>query len=161
MFEENNTASPKLLKLLAKDVNASERFVRHCLSVFAASALLKTLYGSSLQFRTRSDYASNTLFPQPLPDGYAFSENPKAEERIHYFIECFDGTMPESVMRATITKHIEFYDNGNWEPSTPYPIIVLICRDERLKTKVAKWVQKTVAEGWSDDLCFELLLVTP
>lgn len=161
VLEENNTASPKLLMLLAKDVNASERFVRHCLSVFAASVQLKTLYGSSLQFRTRSDYASNTLFPQPLPDGYAFIENPKTEERTHYFIECFDGTMPESVMRATITKHIEFYDNDNWEPNTPYPTIVLICRDERLKTKVEKWAQKAIAEGWSDDLRLELLLVTP
>jgi hypothetical protein len=161
VLEENGMVSPKLLKLLAKDVNASERFIRHCLSVFAASMQLKILYGSSLQFRTRSDYAGNTLFPQPLPDGYAFTEDPKTEERTHYFIECFDGTMPESVMRATITKHIEFYDNDNWEPNTPYPTIVLICRDERLKTKVDKWVQKAVAEGWSDDLQFELLLVTP
>ena len=161
VLAENDTASPKLLKLLAKDLNASERFIRHCLSVFAASVQLKTLYGSSLQFRTRSDYASNTLFPQPLPDGYAFSEDPKTEERTHYFIECFDGTMPESVMRATITKHIEFYDNDDWGSDTPYPTITLICRDERLRTKVEKWVQKTVAEGWSDDLCCELLLVTP
>lgn len=161
MLAENDIASPKLVKLLAKDERASDRFVRHCLSILGAAAQLKSLYGKNLQFRTRSDYAGNTLFPQPLPDGYAFIESPGTEERTHYFIECFDGTMPESVMRATITKHIEFYDNGNWESDTRYPSIVLICRDERLKTKVEKWVQKAVAEGWSDNLHFELLIVAP
>jgi len=147
---------PKLLKLLAKDDRASERFVRHCLSILRASVQLKAVHGETLQFRTRSDYAGNELFPQPLPDGYAFIE--ANGTRTHYFVECFDGTMPESVMRATIAKHIEFYDNDNWTSDTPYPTIVLICRDERLKAKVEKWVEKAVAEGWSDDITFELLL---
>ncbi len=159
VLAEDIDLSPKVLKLLAKDINASDRFIRHCLSILAASVQLKTMYGDKLQFRTRSDYAGNKLFPQPLPDGYAFIE--KDSERTHYFIECFDGTMPESVMRATITRHIEFYDNDNWNSDSSYPTIVLICHDERLKTKVEKWVQKAVAEGWSDDLRFELLLRTP
>lgn len=159
VLAEDNDLSPKVIKLLAKDVNASDRFIRHCLSIFAAHVQLNSLHGNELQYRTRSDYYANTLFPRPLPDGYAFIE--KQGERTHYFIECFDGTMPESVMRATITKHIEFYDNDNWTSDTPYPTIVLICRDERLKTKVGKWVQKAIAEGWSDDLQFELLLITP
>lgn len=153
---ENDTVSPKLVKLLAKDEHASDRFVRHCLSILSAAVQLKRQYGDTLQFRTRSDYAGNELFPQPLPDGYAFIQN--KEKRTHYFIECFDGTMPESVMRATITRHVEFYDNDNWESDTPYPTIVLICRDERLKTKVEKWVQKSLDEGWSDDVRFEALL---
>ena len=147
---------PKLLKLLAKDQNASERFVRHCLSILGARVQLKTIHGDALQFRTRSDYAGNELFPQPLPDGYAFTETNC--KRTHYFVECFDGTMPESVMRATISKHIEFYDNDNWTSDLAYPTVVLICRDERLKIKVKKWVQKAVAEGWSDDVEFEILL---
>ena len=159
VLEENGIASPKQATLLAKDFNASDRFIRHCLCILAASVQLRTMYGDKLQFRTRSDYAGNKLFPQPLPDGYAFIE--KDSERTHYFIECFDGTMPESVMRATITRHIEFYDNDNWASDSLYPTIALICRDERLKTKVEKWVQKATSEGWSDDLRFELLLRTP
>ena len=152
----NDVYNPKLLKLLAKDEHASDRFVRHCLSILNASVKLKSIHGDALQFRTRSDYAGNELFPQPLPDGYAFSET--NGKRTHYFVECFDGTMPESVMRATISKHIEFYDNDNWTSDTPYPTIYLICRDERLKAKVDKWVQKAVAEGWSDDVQFEIIL---
>jgi hypothetical protein len=159
VLAEDIDLSPKVIKLIAKDVNASDRFVRHCLSIFAANVQLKGLHGNQLHYRTRSDYAGNKLFPQPLPDGYAFIE--KQGKRTHYFIECFDGTMPESVMRATITRHIEFYDNDNWTSDTLYPTIVLICRDERLKTKVEKWVQKAIAEGWSNDLRFELLLRTP
>lgn len=155
---DDSSFSPKVLKLLNKDTNASERFVRHCLSILSASVQLGGLYGSGLQCRTRSDYHANMLFPQPLPDGYAFIQN--KDTRTHYFIECFDGTIPESVMRTTITKHIEFYDNDNWTSDTPYPTAVLICRDERLKTKVDKWVQKAVAEGWSDEVRFESMVVS-
>lgn len=61
-------------------------------------------------------------------------------------------------MRVTIAKHIEFYDNDNWTSDTPYPTIVFICRDERLRAKVEKWTEKALAEGWSDDVKFEILL---
>lgn len=153
---ENENYSKKFLKLLAKDVNASDRFVRHCLNILSAAVQLKGVHGDKLQFRTRSDYAGNELFPQSLPDGYVFMQN--GNNRTHYFVECFDGTMPESVMRAAISKHIEFYDNDNWTTDAAYPTVLLMCRDERLKAKVEKWVQKAQAEAWSDDVRFELLL---
>lgn len=156
VLAKDNNYSSRMLKLLAKDVNASDRFIRHCLSICAANVQLQNLYGEALQYRTRSDYFANELFPRPLPDAYAFIE--KQSKRTHFFVECFDGTMPESVMRAVILKHIEFYDNDNWASDVPYPTTVLICRDERLKTKVEKWVQKAVADGWSNDLKFEILL---
>jgi hypothetical protein len=158
VLQNDSSYSPRLLKLLAKDKNASDRFIRHCLSILAANAQLKTTYGSTLQFRTRSDYAGNELFPQPLPDGYAFIKNVGTKERTHYFIECFDGTMPESVMRATIAKHVEFYDNDNWTTDAAYPTVLLICRDDRLKTKVDKWKQKALDGAWSDDVVFESMI---
>ena len=71
---EDTDLSPKVLQLLAKDVNASDRFIRHCLSIFAANIQLEAVYGNELHYRTRSDYYANTLFPRPLPDGYAFIE---------------------------------------------------------------------------------------
>lgn len=55
--------TPKLLKLLAKDEHASDRFGRHSLSILRASVQLKTTHSDELQFRTRSDYAGNELFP--------------------------------------------------------------------------------------------------
>ncbi len=161
VLDANDDYGSKLLKLLVKDMNASERFVRHCLNIFQASIQLGTLYGTEkagLQFRTRSDYAGNELFPQPLPDGYAFTENAKTKERVHYFIECFDGTMPESVMRKTITKHVDFYDNDNWTTDALYPTVLLMCRDERLRVKVDKWVTKAIDDAWSDDVRFKILL---
>ena len=160
VIQENDTISPKLAKLIVKDEHASDRFIQHCLNILATSAQLKSMYGDKLQFRIRSDYAGNELFPQPLPDGYAFIENPKTKTRTHYFLECFDGTMPESVMRATITKHIDWYDNDNWTTDAAYPTVILICRDERLKTKVNKWIQKVLDEAWSDDVRFETLLAS-
>ena len=158
---ETTEYSPRFLKLLTKDSDASDRFIRHCLSILAANTQLKKLYGNELQFRTRSDYAGNELFPQPLPDGYAFIENPKAKVRTHYFVEVLDGTMPEPVMRATITKHIDWYDEDNWTTDVAYPTVLLICRDERLKAKVEKWVLKALDEAWSDNVQFEILLRTP
>ncbi|OGL22640.1 hypothetical protein A2707_04985 [Candidatus Saccharibacteria bacterium RIFCSPHIGHO2_01_FULL_45_15] len=160
-LKTDNVYDTKLLKLLAKDSNASDRFIRHCLSVLAASVQLSGLYGTEhtqLQFRTRSDYAGNELFPQALPDGYAFTENAKTKERTHYFVECFDGTMPDSVMRKTITKHVDWYDNDNWTTEALYPTVLLLCRDERLKAKVDKWVTKILDDAWSDDVQFKTLL---
>jgi hypothetical protein len=63
-------------------------------------------------------------------------------------------------MRATITKHIDWYDNDNWTTDAAYPTVILICRDERLKTKVNKWIQKVLDEAWSDDVRFETLLAS-
>ena len=64
-------------------------------------------------------------------------------------------------MRATITKHIDWYDEDNWTTDVAYPTVLLICRDERLKAKVEKWVLKALDEAWSDNVQFEILLRTP
>jgi hypothetical protein len=154
LAEDPKRFSKQILRRIKKDDLASDRFVRHCLSIYRAAMQLKRMHGNDLKFFTASGLNAFDYFPKPLPDGFASKNNE------YYMIECFDNTMPESVMRQKITKYVDHFDGGDWTPDSPYPTVLLICRDERLRNKVEKWVTKSLDEGWSNELDIKTLLTS-
>ena len=67
----------QVLRNIKKDVDASDRFVRHCINIFAVFAKLKELYGRLRVIAFTSILRVTWLvekaegFPKPLPDAFA------------------------------------------------------------------------------------------
>ena len=143
----------QILRNIRKDVNASERFVTHCLNVFAVYSKFKELYGDSFKFFTKSYLTKFDYFPNPLPDAYVSFDKTKTGGKLqHYILECFDSTMPDFAMKKRVEQLVEHADSGDWTPKAPHPEILLVCETERLQNKAKKWAAKALDEGWTDNL---------
>lgn len=150
--------SSRVLNNIKRDEHASDRFAGHCINVFAIYARLKELHGkvsgSAFHFYTRSYMTSDKAegFPNPLPDAFASFRAQAGQPLKHYLIECFDDTMPQSVMRKRIEQLVDHADSEEWALTTDYPNILLVCETERLKMPMERWAKRAVENGWVTDL---------
>jgi hypothetical protein len=146
----------QVIRNIRNDVRASDRFARHCLTIYSTYSRLNELYGYSFKFFTSSYLHGFDYFPNPLPDAYIkFNKNNtnnKTEELKHYLVECLDDTMPESVMRKKLLGLVNHADSGEWAPKTTYPIILLVCSNDKLYKKAKVWALKAQDYSWTKDL---------
>ena len=152
-----------VLKNIKRDVDVSDRFVRHCINIFAVYARLREQYGevsgNSFHFYTKSYMVDDKAegFPMPLPDGLASFRMISDHRLKHYLIECFDDTMPQSVVRKKIERLVDHADGEEWSLTSPYPVILLVCETERLRKLVRQWSQQESDRGWSNDLVINVV----
>lgn len=148
----------QVLRNIKKDVDASDRFVRHNINIFAVQAKLKELYndvsGVGFRFYTKGYMIGDKAegLPKPLPDAFTSIKIAEDKSTKHYLIECFDDTMPQSVMRKRIEKLIDHSDNDEWTLTEKYPTILLVCETERLRKTVQRWANAEVKRSWSTEL---------
>lgn len=153
----------QVLRNIKKDTSASERFVRHCINIFSVYAKLKEQYGktsdSGFYFYTKSYMVGYIVdsFPKPLPDAFVSFKVSADRQVRHSVVECFDDTMPHSVMRRKIERIIDHADGGEWSLTASYPEVLLICETERLKKNVQQWAKQEYDRGWSNDLVINVV----
>jgi DNA-binding HxlR family transcriptional regulator len=151
-----------VLRNVKKDVEASDRFIRHSINIFAIYARLKEIYGgasdNSFHFYTRSYMVGDQAegFPKPLPDAFASFKTLGSQKISHFIIECFDDTMPQSVMRKRIEQLVDHADNDEWILTKTYPAILLVCETVRLQKAAHRWAATGTEQGWSNDLIIEV-----
>ena len=148
----------RVLRNIKRDIDASDRFIRHSINIFTVYAKLKELYGevsgNSFHFYTKSYMIGEKAegFPKPLPDGVASLGTKEDKPIEHYLIECFDDTMPQSVMRKRIEQLVDHADSGEWTLTKAYPSILLVCETDKLRKLAQRWTDKVVEESWLDGL---------
>jgi DNA-binding HxlR family transcriptional regulator len=153
----------QILKNIKKDVNASESFARHAINIFKVCAKLKEQYGDtsngSFHFYTKSYMVGYIVdsFPKPLPDAFASFRATLGRAIEHYIIECFDDTMPQSVMRKRIEQLVDHADSDEWSLTKSYPNILLVCEIDRIQKSVQRWVTQESYRGWSNDLAINVV----
>jgi hypothetical protein len=153
----------QILKNIKKDVNASERFVRHSINIFNVYAKLKEQYdetsNGSFYFYTKSYMVGYIVdsFPKPYPDAFASFRSQPSKDIGHYITECFDDTMPQSVMRKRIEQLIDHADSDEWSLTQSYPTILLVCENDRIKKNVQRWAAQESDRGWSSDLVIKVV----
>jgi hypothetical protein len=147
-----------VLRNIRRDVDASDRFARHSVNIFTMYGRLKELYsepsGGNFHFYTRSYMIGEKAegFPKSLPDAFASFRTSSDHELRHYLIECFDDTMPQSVMKKRIEQLVDHADSGDWTLTKDYPTILLICETDRLQKNVERWARQELEKSWIDKL---------
>jgi len=139
--------NPKVLKNIANDRKAKDRFIGHCLGVFDIYCLLKRFYGEELKFFTGSylKLPQFEYFPQPLPDAYlSFSQGK------HFLLDYFESTLPFFVLKKRIAYYVSYAEDNLWSKKSQMPVILLVCDTEGLRKKVEAQVMSALDRTWKD-----------
>lgn len=159
-------ADTKALRLMRKDVTASQRFIDHNIAIGDVAAELKRIYTNVLEeidFQTKTDimflsrleYERNwdgnddyelmiDAYPEPVPDGYL--EGLPLEENApeDYFVEIWHSSVPFWVYRKRIQYLIEYTDEGIWKDHFGWetPSCLLVCDTPTLQRRVQRYLRR-------------------
>ena len=117
---------PKGLNLLYYNRSASEGFVNHCLSVFRLYLKIKSLYGDSMAYYTRSELAEygDEEFPRPRPDGYLRLEDNQVANSI-FMLDILGDGIPWFTLRRRVRRYFRHYDQDTG--ALAHKVTILFC----------------------------------
>jgi hypothetical protein len=123
-----------------REKNYSKQFRTHCL--FVADIYLSLNDNNMLQkFSTKTDLYGVANLISPLPDAYFIIEDRR------YFLDIFDDIAP-IYLRKRIKEHFQYFNSDEWQDNTdkPFPDIVLVCPNTRIKNHLYFYIQNKIDE---------------
>ncbi len=156
--EKGSTIQPQLLNRVWREHTLSEQFRIHSLFLadiyLSLTELVKTT-NAVLHFFTKTDLYEHDYILNPHPDAYiAIKEQSGKMKR--YFLDILDPLPARMILRRRINQYVEYFDEDTWQEAAkhPFPIIIIICPDERSKRYLYRHIQKTLE--YASDLEFYL-----
>jgi hypothetical protein len=130
-----------------REAKYSDQFRKHCLFLadiyFSLTAFAKKA-GLTLHFYTKTDLYGMEHLIEPKPDAY-FALKGKGTKR--YFLDVFDDIAPLA-LRKRVKQYLEYYNSDEWQDHTdkPFPEIILICPNNRLKNHLYYFIQSKISD---------------
>lgn len=150
----DNKFDEQALRNIRKDKTASDQFIEYNLGIFSLYCHLKSEFGDSLRFLTRSQLVNRyDYFSEFVPGVYLSIVTGDTEQ--DYFLEYLQGSKPFFTVIQRLKEYIEYADSGEWEAATnsDFPAILLVCENQRLKNLLMKRSGFALSEA-DDDLRF-------
>lgn len=146
--------SASVLRNMAKDKTASDRFINHWLEIFEINCLLKARYRDNIRVFTKSQLVPYNYFPRPAPDAYIRFTVDGTERQ--YILELIDGTQPIFAQLARIKKYLDYSEEGDWEDATgtKLPLVILVCESVAQQRRLLK-----LADNELDDLDDDITII--
>lgn len=158
-LKKNPEVETKLLNSRTwRENERTKEFIEHCLFVDDICVSLMNLAESSnrdLAFYTKTDLYGISYVVKPLPDAY-FALVAEDGDIKRYFLDVFDD-VPSAQLRRRIQRYLGYYDLDKWfekYPDKPFPGIILICPNTRMKGHLFYYIQSHLDEY--PDLNFDL-----
>jgi hypothetical protein len=143
VLKQQEDTSAKVLKNMYKDRQASDTFISHCLSIFAASNQLEAIYGGRVELFTKSELIELEHFPQPLPDAFISlkgSNQPRARSK-HFFLLILADDTPFFVNIRKIKQYFEYAEDNEWGVTgKKLPALLAMCESQTLQKRLIKRV---------------------
>lgn len=163
------------LRLMKKDVTASERFMQHSIAIGDVATDFLALYPApayDTHFMTKTDVMKcdadqydgsldyqpwSASFPKPFPDG--FFSTTEAEDWSGFcdaFVEIWHGAIPFWVYRKRILYYIDYFDEETWKDvmTNDRLIILLICDTPTLQRRVQRYLRRISDSIYDETLQF-------
>jgi hypothetical protein len=133
-----------LLDRVWREKTLSQEFREHCIfiaDIFLSLGTLMKKTKGKLHFSTKTDLYGTEHLISPSPDAY-FAIEEKSGNIKRYFLDVFDDIHPKR-MRQRVWQYFNYYENNNWQDHTnkPFPEILLVCPNERLKKHLYYYIQ--------------------
>ncbi len=143
-----------ILNRIYSDKTASQIFINHnqLIADIYLFLLSQKEEKDKLHFSTSADLVGYEYFPKPFPDAYIAIEDAKKKTR-RFFLYIFDAGIPRYALRAKIQKYFEYADSNSWQENTknsPFPGILLVCADEKMKKFLNKFIKNRLEEEMSE-----------
>lgn len=143
-------SNTKHLSRLRRDPIYTSKFRNHCL--FLADIYISLLEviaptRATLHFSTKAELYGMASLIKPVPDAYIATKEATGTTK-RYFLDIFDN-MPPVAMRKRVRQYFEYCDSDEWQSSTdkPFPAIILICPNDRLKKHLTLLIQRKLESG--------------
>jgi hypothetical protein len=138
-----------VLNRVWRETNLSTEFKKECMFLADVYILLLTqsnTNNSTLHYSTKAELSGIPHLITPAPDAYVAIELQGSPTQ-RYFIDSFMD-LPPRVLRARITAYHTYFESDEWHNNTdkPFPKILLICPNERLKKHLTYFIKSRLGE---------------
>lgn len=140
---------------------ASRRFINRSIALFMAYFELRRLYGDRLLFATKPELMTEGFdyMPSPLPDGYMVLDKTTSRIRL-FFVEYFDDAVSIGIHGRTITRYMNYKEEGYWDDTGyDFPTVMIICQSESLLMQAKKRIRYLERQEYSE-IAFRLITTT-
>ncbi len=106
-----------------------------------------------IKFFTKHLLRGYEYFPQPLPDAFISVKGEETTRR--YFLDFFDEYTPTFVLRKRVKMYIEYVEKSDWDENTdnaPFPSILFICPNERVKKHVYYYAKSLFEKEYEEKI---------
>ncbi len=153
ILKENEACNPNLLRWLYKEKTKTKNFINRNLFIADLYFFFCEQKGEStlVDYFTQSELWMYDYFPEPLPDAYITELAKDKVER--YFLDYFDEATPSRVIRGRLQGYLKYLDEGDWSTNTddaPFPTILFICANERMKKHIVYYGKAVLEKSFAD-----------
>lgn len=143
-LKDSEKAELEPLSRVWKEKNYSQQFRQHCLFLADIYIHLAEKHKDNLKFKTKTDLFGVENLISPICDTLFTIEG---EEPKRYFLDIFDD-IPPIYMRKRVKEYLEYYNSDEWQDNTdkPFPEIILICPNPRLKSHLYHFIKNKLRE---------------
>ena len=154
-MEQKYKVSKQQVKKYYEDKERSQRFIYHC--IFLGDLYLivqsQTAVEERLELLTKADLTNEEYdyILHPLPDAYVVIHKEQEDKSKRYLLEILDEGIPRYAVKARLKQYIQYASYGDWERNTdniPFPIILLVCPNDRMKKYLYRYIPKLMEEEY-------------
>lgn len=133
-----------------REKERTQEFRNHCLFIADVCLSLKSFAANTesvLSFFSKTDLYGRNYVVRPNPDAY-FALQSKSGNIKRYYLDYFDD-IPAMKLRKRVQRYLEYYDTDRWfeeYPDKPFPEIILICPNIRMKGHLYLYIQTKIDE---------------
>ena len=132
----------RAIKASYKDKNASDGFIRRCLTIFALSNHLEHAY-AGLQTFTKRELPEYDYFPAQLPDIFVSYKTEAGTK--HFFIELFTEDTPSFAADRRLRQLIKYYEDDEWSVTEmPFPTILCVGENANVEKRLRKQIARAL-----------------
>ena len=150
LLKKQTSTHDSALKRIYKERLRSQRFIGYCHFLVEYYLYLKDSTqkkGKELYFYTKTDLLTHHYFVHPLPNAF-FSIIYKKGEVNRFFVETINDGSPRFAIRNRISQYSDYFDSGNFEKATgfPLPTLLIICPDIATMIYLTKHLERIYDE---------------
>ncbi len=145
-----------ILRLMYKNATLRPEAVDHYIEVLRTHLAIRNLYPDTFEMWAKTELAQFDYFIRPLPDVHLVRSRTSKTKTNQYNVEIMNDT-PFFLQKKRLASYIEDYDGGDWDTvnDSPYPLVLLVCANERSEQRLRRHITKTLDDmGMDDEMCF-------
>lgn len=153
-----------VLKRIYYDKNQDDVHVTHRLNVFKTYNFVKQNYPGQFQFYSKSELTGRKYIPKDLTDTLLKRKDNPAKLPVaskqgipelneeNYFLSYYETIKKTWQLNNSIRRYVSYAETEKWQKATKqdFPVVLLICEDEKQKRLAKKIAEKTLETSWAN-----------
>ncbi|MBA3723502.1 MAG: replication-relaxation family protein [Candidatus Levybacteria bacterium] len=152
LLKSTNSYSLAILNKIYREKHRSQTFIDHCLLIADVylTLLSQKKHDETITFETKNTLTDYDYFPQDILDAYIAIKRPQGIKRC--FTTIIDPTPRLYIAKGIVRQYFAYCQSSEWEESTdkPFPSMLLICPDEKVKRMLTYYIAKILNEEQAD-----------